>query len=62
MAIPKYKSSDLKKLYPENQENNLRDKRIIEALRERLNEKLLNDPKAVKKAALILENWINKKK
>lgn len=56
MAAPKLKSSD------ENRENNLRDKRIIEALRERLNEKLFKDPVACKKAALILENWINKKK
>ena len=62
MAAPKYKSSDLKKLYPESQENNLRDKKIIEALKQRLNEKISSDPKLVKKAALILESWINKKK
>ena len=62
MAAPKFKSSDLKNLFPDNRENNLRDKRIIEALTKRLNEKLLKNPQDCKKAAMILENWINKKK
>jgi len=36
------------------------DKKLIEALRRRLNDKL-QDPKLAKKAALILESWINRK-
>jgi hypothetical protein len=43
------------------QENSLQDKKIIEALRERLNNKIQNDPKLARKAALILEQWLNKK-
>jgi uncharacterized phage protein gp47/JayE len=35
-----------------------RDKEIIEALRKRLNEKIQNDPKTCKKAAMILELWL----
>lgn len=40
----------------------LQDKKIIEALRERLNVKIQNDPKLAKKAALILEQWLKKSK
>jgi hypothetical protein len=59
MAAPKLYS----KLYVEKeQETNLRDKKIIEALKTRLNERLKNNPEDCKKAALILESWINKKK
>jgi hypothetical protein len=43
------------------QDNSLQDKKIIEALRERLNNKIQNDPKLARKAALILEQWLNKK-
>ena len=62
MAAPKYKTSDLKKLYPEGKDSNLHDKKFIEALIQRLNEKLIHDEAACKKAALILEHWINSKK
>lgn len=59
MGAPKLYS----KLYVEkDQETNLRDKKVIEALVKRLNEKLLNNPENCKKAAHILESWINKKK
>ncbi len=58
MGAPKLYS----KLYVEkDQETNLRDKKIIEALRTRLNEKLQNNPENCKKAALILEQWLKKK-
>lgn len=43
------------------QDNSLQDKKLIEALRERLNNKIQKDPKLAKKAALILEQWLNKK-
>jgi hypothetical protein len=43
------------------QDNSLQDKKTIEALRERLNNKIQNDPKLARKAALILEHWLNKK-
>lgn len=58
MAAPKLYS----KLYVEKeQETNLRDKKIIEALKTRLNERLLKNPDDCKKAALILESWLKKK-
>jgi hypothetical protein len=62
MAAPKLYS----KLYVEKeQETNLRarsDKECIEALQKRLNDRIQNSPEDCKKAALILESWINKKK
>ncbi len=61
MAAPKFKPSDLAKLFPESKDRSLKDKKIIEALRQRLNEKL-EDPQVAKKAALILESWIHKKR
>ncbi len=58
MGAPKLYS----KLYSEkDQETNLRDKQIIEALMKRLNERIQNNPEDCKKAALILENWLKKK-
>ena len=41
---------------------NEHDKKLIEALRQRLSETLAKDPKAVKKAVLILERWLQQKK
>lgn len=61
MAALKFKPSDLAKLYPENKDQSLQDKKLIEALRQRLNEKL-QDPQMAKKAALIVESWIHKKR
>lgn len=61
MAAPKIKPSDLAKLFPEGKTSPLQQKKLIEALRQRLNEKL-QDPKMAKKAALILESWINQKR
>lgn len=60
MAAPKLKLPGIAKLFPEIKDQSLHDKQLIEALRKRLNEKLL-DPKAAKKAALILEAWIHQK-
>ena len=58
MGAPKLYS----KLYVEkDQDTNLRDKQIIEALLKRLNERILNNPEDAKKAALILESWLKKK-
>lgn len=61
MAAPKLKAADLAKLFQPDREQSLQDKRLIEALRQRLNEKL-QDPQMARKAALILESWINKKR
>lgn len=61
MGAPKYKPSELQKLYAEDSNQNLHDKQIIEALKKRLNEKLQNNPELSKKAALILESWLRKK-
>ena len=41
---------------------NEQDKKLIEALRQRLSETLAKDPKQVKKAVLILERWLQQKK
>ncbi len=60
MGEPKIKLSELGKLFTDGKDKNLQDKKLIEALRKRLNEKL-QDPKMAKKAALILESWIHKK-
>ncbi len=58
MGAPKLYS----KLYVEkDQDTNLRDKQIIEALLKRLNERLQKNPADCKKAALILESWLKKK-
>lgn len=61
MAALKIKSKELAKLFPEDKDQTLHDKNLIEALRSRLNEKL-QDPKMAKKAAQILESWINQKR
>lgn len=65
MGAPKFKTSDLSKLYPRTEtrvdNQNLRDKEMIEALRERLNSKFQNDPASVKKAVLVLEHWLKSK-
>jgi hypothetical protein len=61
MAAPKIKPSELKTLFSEGKDQSIQDKKFIEAIKNRLNEKL-QDPKLAKKAALILENWIHKKK
>lgn len=55
MGIPKNLWETSKK------DNSLQDKKTIEALRERLNDKIQKDPKLAKKAALILEEWLKKK-
>jgi hypothetical protein len=61
MAAPKFKTSELEKLYSEGKNQNLHDKNTIEALKERLNKKFQNDEQSCKKAALILSAWINQK-
>lgn len=60
MAAPKFKTSALPLLYKQSDEQNLRDKKMIEALKQRLNDKIQKD--SGKKAALILEQWLNPKK
>jgi hypothetical protein len=66
MAAPKFKPANLGRLYaahPEadGKDQTLHDKKLIEALKERLNERLKN-PLEARKAAIILESWINTKK
>ncbi len=62
MAAPKLTPSQLAKLFASGEkEKNLHDKRIVESLRERLNETLQKNPAKVKKAASILEDWLKQK-
>ncbi len=58
MAAPKIKPSELASLFKKGPDQTAQDKKLIEALRQRLNEKL-QDPKLARKAALILESWIH---
>jgi hypothetical protein len=60
MAAPKIKPNQLGSLFGEKSPN-LHDKKIVESLRERLNEKIQKDPKIAKKAALIIEEWLKMK-
>jgi hypothetical protein len=52
MGIPKNLWEIQKKDTP------VQDKETIEALKERLNDKIMKDPKLAKKAALIIELWL----
>jgi hypothetical protein len=61
MAAPKFKTSELEKLFSEGKNQNLHDKNIIETLKERLNKKFLTSDESCKKAAQILSSWINQK-
>ncbi len=59
MGAPKLYS----KLFVEkDQDTNLRDKQIIEALIKRLNDRILKNPADAKKAALILESWLTQER
>ena len=60
MAALKIKPTELAKLFPDGKDQTSNDKKLIEALRSRLNE-ILQDEKMAKKAAMILESWINPK-
>jgi len=60
MAALKINPQDLSKLYPGGKDQALQDKKLIEALKSRLNQKL-QEPHMAKKAALILEAWIRQK-
>ena len=60
MAASKIKPTDLGKLFPDGKDQTLHEKKLIETLRQRLNDKL-QDSKMAKKAAMILESWINQK-
>ncbi len=51
--MPKYKD------YPV--ETNPHDKQIVESHIKRLNDRLQKDPQLVKKAALVIEQWLNTK-
>lgn len=55
MAAPKIIWESDKKETP------LHDKKKVEALRERLNKLIQSDPILQKKAALIIEEWLNTK-
>ena len=50
-----------KNLWETSKDTTLQDKKSIEALKERLNGKIQNDPKLARKAALILEQWLKSK-
>ncbi len=54
MATPKI-------IWEPKKENNLQDKKNIESLIQRLNTKITSNPQLAKKAALILEKWLNEK-
>jgi hypothetical protein len=60
MAALKINPQDLAKLFSDGKDQALQDKKLIEALRSRLNQKL-QEPQMAKKAALILEAWIHQK-
>lgn len=62
MGAPRIKTSDLAKLYQEKTVDSLQDKKIIESLQKRLNDKIQNDHRMAKKAALIIEQWLKKPK
>jgi len=46
---------------PWSEDKNLHEKKIIEALKQRLNDKICKDPHLAKKAALILQEWLLQK-
>ena len=48
-------------IWESDKETPLHDKKKVEALKERLNKLIQSDPVVQKKAALILEEWLNKK-
>jgi len=61
MGAKKVSPSDLSKLYSKEDELSvLKDKKTIETLKERLNQKIQKDQKVAKKSALILEQWLKK--
>jgi hypothetical protein len=55
MAVPKIIWESDKK------DSLIHDKKKVEALKERLNKLIQSDIKLQKKAALIIEDWLNKK-
>jgi hypothetical protein len=61
MGARKFNSRDLGKLYSENNTQNIQDKKFIEALKNRLNERIQQDPQLARKAALIIEKWLQQK-
>ena len=61
MAAPKLTPEQLKRLYQDANNSPLQEKKSVESLIKRLNDKIQNDPGMSKKAALIIENWLKKK-
>ena len=62
MAAPKFSPSQLAALYKDkSHDKNLHEKKSVEQLIEKLNGQIQKDPKLAKKAALVLEHWLNKK-
>ena len=60
MVAPKIRATELAKLYQEAPNKNLQDKKTVESLIGRLNDKIQKNPELSKKAALIIENWLKK--
>ena len=61
MAIPKI-VWESKKDSSETENKKIEDKKKVEALIKRLNEKIQKDQQTAKKAALIIEQWLKKPK
>lgn len=57
MAAKALRPEEFMKLYTQAK-NNLENKKVVEALKKRLNDKIAKDPK---KAALVIEQWLNQK-
>jgi hypothetical protein len=63
MSLPQRKKPHLPDLFrPSSDEVLQRDKAQVEALRSHLQQMLQNDPTKVKKAALIIEHWLQQPK
>jgi hypothetical protein len=60
MKSAKIKPNNLLNLYSGNEEE-IQDKKLVEDLRNRLNELISDNLENQKKAAIILSSWINKK-
>ncbi|MFP5385907.1 MAG: hypothetical protein ACLGHN_07490 [Bacteriovoracia bacterium] len=55
MAVPKI-------VWEKQKDSPLQDKKKVEVLIERLNQKIQTNPEIAKKAALIIEQWLKKPK
>lgn len=55
------RTKQLENLYSGRRENSNHDKLIIEDLKKRLHGQLSKNPTKLKKAALLIETWLNEK-